>query len=99
MIGTESICAGSRSSLTPSALMIQEIDLTDLTVKIWPGYGRDEEPTEKAILFDKETARRPLPGAPTVDRISSVVLRGVSHEGRLIGRGARDQEQEGNRDT
>ena len=25
---------------------------------------------------------------PTVDRISSAVLRGVSHEGRLIGRGA-----------
>ena len=34
-----------------------------------------------------------------VDRISSVVLRGVSHEGRLIGRGARNQEQEGNKDT
>ena len=30
------------------------------------------------------TARTPLPGAPTVDRILSVVLRGVSHEGRLI---------------
>ena len=71
----------------------------DLTVKIWPGYGRDEEPTEKAILFDKETTRTPLPGAPTVDRISSAVLRGVSHEGRLIGRGARDQEQEDNIDT
>ena len=35
----------------------------------------------------------------TADIISSAVLRGVSHEGRLIGRGARDQEQEGNRDT
>ena len=34
-----------------------------------------------------------------VDRISSAVLRGVSHEGRLIGRGAHNQEQEGNRDT
>jgi len=34
-----------------------------------------------------------------VDRISSAVFRGVSHEGRLIGREARDQEQEGNRDT
>ena len=34
-----------------------------------------------------------------VDRISSAVLRGVSHEGRLIGRGVRNQEQEGNRDT
>ena len=71
----------------------------DPTVKIWPGYGRDEEPAEKAILFNKETARTPLPGAPTVDRISSAVLRGVSHEGRLIGREACDQEQEGNRDT
>ena len=29
-----------------------------------------------------------------VDRISSAVLRGVSHEGRLIDRGARNQEQE-----
>ena len=76
--------------------MIHEIDLT---VKIWLGYGRDKEPTEKAILFDKETARKPLPSAPTVDRISLAVLRGVSHEGRLIGRGVRNQEQEGNRDT
>ena len=71
----------------------------DPTVKIWLGYGRDEEPVEKTILFDKETTRTPLPSAPTIDRISSAVLRGVSHEGRLIGRGARDQEQEGNRDT
>ena len=73
--------------------MIHEIDLT---MKIWPGYGRDEEPAEKAILLDKETART---CAPTVDRISSVVLRGVSHKGRLIGRDACNQEQEGNRDT
>ena len=96
MIGVESIYIGSMSSPTPSALMIHEIDPT---VKIWPGYGRDEEPTEKAIFFDKETARKPLPSAPTVDKISSAVLRGVSHEGRLIGREACDQEQEGNRDT
>ena len=34
-----------------------------------------------------------------VDRISSAVLRGVSHEGRLIGREACDQEQKDNRDT
>ena len=71
MIGAESICTGSRSSPTPSALMIHEIDPT---VKIWSGYGRDEEPTEKAILFDKEIAHKPLPGVPTIDRISSVVL-------------------------
>ena len=85
MIGAESICTGSRSSMTPSALMVHEIDST---VKFWPGYGRDKEPAEKVILFDKETSCKPLPGTPTVDRISSVVLRGVSHEGRLIGRGA-----------
>ena len=63
------------------------------------GLREDEEPAEKDILFDKETALTPLPGAPTVDRISSTVLRGVSHEGRSIDRGARDQDQEGNRDT
>ena len=85
MVGAESICTGSRSSPTPSALMIHEIDPT---VKIWPGYGRDEEPVEKVILFDKETARKPLPGAPIVDRTSSIVLRGVSHKVRLIGREA-----------
>ena len=73
------------SSPTSLALMIHEIDPT---VKIWLGCGRDEEPTEKAILFDKEIARTPLSGAPTIDRISSAVLRGVSHEGRLIGRDA-----------
>ena len=85
VIGAILIYTGSMSSLTPSALMIQEIDLT---VKIWLGYGRDEEPAEKAILFNKEAACKPLLGAPTVDRISSAVLRGVSHEGRLIGREA-----------
>ena len=54
VIGAVLICIGSMSSLTSSALMIHEIDPT---VKIWPGCGRDEEPTEKAILFHKETAR------------------------------------------
>ena len=96
VVSVEWICTGSRSSPTPSTLMTH---VMDPTVKIWPGYGRDEEPAEKAILFDKETTRTPLPGAPTVDRISSAVLRGVSHEGRLIGRETCDQEQEGNRDT
>ena len=56
MIRTEMIYASSRSSPTPSVLMIQEIDPT---MKIWPGYGRDKEPVEKAILFNKETARNP----------------------------------------
>ena len=82
VVGAEPICTGSRSSPTPSALMTH---VMDPTVKIWPGYGRDEEPTKKVILFDKETTRTPLPGTPTIDRISSVVLRGVSHEGRFVG--------------
>ena len=71
MIGAVLICTGSMSSLTPSALMIHEIDPT---VKIWLGYGRDEELAKKAILFDKETTRNPLPSTPTIDRISSVIL-------------------------
>ena len=96
VVGAERICTGLRSSPTPSALMTH---VMDPTVKIWPGCGRDEEPAEKTILFGKETARTPLPGAPTVDRISSVVHRGVSRDGRLIDREACNQEQEGNRDT
>ena len=96
VVGVERICTGSRSSPTPSALMTH---MMDPTVKIWLGCERDEGPAEKSILFDNETARTTLPSAPTVDRISSAVLRGVSHEGRLIDRGACNQEQEGNRDT
>ena len=46
----------------------------DPTMMIWLGYVRDEELVENAILFDKETARNPLPGTPTIDRISSAVL-------------------------
>ena len=90
------ICTNSMSSPTLSVLMIQEINPT---VKIWLGYGRDKEPTKRTILFDMETTRTPLSGAPTVDRISSAILRGVSHEGRLIGRNTCNREQEGNRDT
>jgi hypothetical protein len=95
VIDAELIYTSSRSSLTPSTLMIHEIDPT---VKIWPGCGRDKELAKKAFLFNNETSRRPLPSAATVDKISSVVLRRVSHEGRLIDREACDQEQEGNRD-
>ena len=39
--------------------------------------------------------RTPLPSAPTVDKRCSAVLQGVSHEGRLIGGGARNQEPDG----
>ena len=96
VVGAESIYIGLKISLSPSALMTQEIDLT---VMIWPGFGEDEELEKCTILFIMEIACTPLPGAPTVNIISLVVLRGVSHEGRLIGRGACNQEQEGNRDT
>ena len=71
VVGAERICTSSRSSPTLSAFMTH---VMDPTVKIWLGCGRDEEPTEKALLLDKEIARTPLPGAPTVDKISSVVL-------------------------
>ena len=54
MIGAVSICTGSMSSPTSSALMIQEIDPT---VKISPGYGRDKKPAKRTILFDMETTR------------------------------------------
>ena len=63
VVGVERIYTGSRSSPTPSALMTH---MMDLTVKIWPGCRRDEEPTEKAILFIEETACRPQPGTPTM---------------------------------
>ena len=81
MVGAEWICTGSRSSPNLLALMTH---VMDPTVKIWPGYGRDEEPVEKTILFDKETAHTPLPGAPTVDKRCSAVHRGVSHDGRFV---------------
>ena len=96
VVGAEQIYTGSRSSPTLSALMTH---MMDPTVKIWPGYGRDKEPSKHTILFDMETACTPLPSVPTIDRISSIVLRGVSHEGRLISRDACNREQEGNRDT
>ena len=37
----------------------------------------------------------PLPGAPTVDRISSAVHRGVSRDGRFVDGGAHNQEPDG----
>jgi len=64
VIDAESICTGSISSPTLSALMIHEIDPA---MKIWLGCGGDEEPVEHTILFDIETACTPLPGAPTID--------------------------------
>ena len=96
VVGAVLVCTGSMSSLTPSPLMIHEIDPT---MKVWPGCWRDEEPTKCTILFDMETACTPLPGTPTLYKRCLVVLRGVSHKGRLIDGGACNQEQEGNRDT
>ena len=56
VVGAESICTGSMISLSPSALMTQEIDPT---VKICPDFGEDEEPKKCIILFVMETARTP----------------------------------------
>ena len=39
--------------------------------------------------------RTPLPGAPTVNKRCSTVHRGGTHDGRLFGRGARDQKLDG----
>ena len=58
MIGAALIYTVSMSSLTPLVLMTHEMDPT---MKIWSGCRRDEEPVEKAILFDKEIACTPLP--------------------------------------
>ena len=96
MVGAESICTGSMISPSLSALMTQEINPI---IKIWLGFGEDEDPAKCTILFIMEIACTPLPGVLIVDRISSAVLRGVFHEGRLIDRSVRNQEQEGNRDT
>ena len=70
MVGAESFYTGLKISPSPSAVMTQEIDLT---VKICSGFGEDEELEKCTILFVMETARTPLLGVPTVDRISSVV--------------------------
>jgi len=64
--------------------MIHEIDPT---VKIWLGYGRDKEPTEKAFLFDKETTRNPLP--------SVLILSLSARDGRFASGGASNQEPDG----
>ena len=39
--------------------------------------------------------RTPLPGVPTVDRISSAVHQGASHDGRFVSGDARNQEPDG----
>jgi len=47
------------------------------------------------IWFPRDQRARAPRWAPTVDKRCSTVLRGVSHEGRLIGGGARNQEPDG----
>ena len=55
----------------------------------------DDVDLEVRHLVRHGSARTPLPGAPTVGKRCSAVLRGVSHEGRLISGGARNQEPDG----
>ena len=45
--------------------------------------------------MDQAHTSTPLPGAPTVDKICSAVHRGVSHDGRFVDGGARNQEPDG----
>ena len=48
-----------------------------------------------AIWFARDQRARAPQWTPTVDKRCSAVLRGLSHEGRLIGGGAHDQELDG----
>ena len=48
-----------------------------------------------AIWFIRDQRARPLSGAPTVDRISSAVHRGVSRDSRFVGGSARNQDPDG----
>ena len=66
----------------------------------WPALGHPLlEPCPLMVVGSATSGISSMTLCGNVDRISSAVLRGVSHEGRLIGRGAYNQEQEGNRDT
>ena len=58
------------------------------------GRGVRDDPTP-----GNSNGRIPSTANVSVDRISSAVPRGVSHEGRLIDKEACNQEQEDNRDT
>ena len=48
-----------------------------------------------AIWFARDQRARAPQWAPTVDKRCSAVLRGVSHKGRFVGEGARNQESDG----
>ena len=51
VVGAESICTGSMISPSLSALMTQEINPI---IKIWLGFGEDEDPAKCTILFIME---------------------------------------------
>ena len=50
---------------------------------------------KKPSCSTRKQHAQPLPGAPTVDRISSAVHRGVSRDGRFVSGDARNQEPDG----
>ena len=62
--------------------MIYRVAMKDVDLELCHRFARDQR------------ARAPR-WAPIVDKRCSVVLRGVSHEGKLIGGGARNQEPDG----
>jgi hypothetical protein len=47
----------------------------------------------------KNQHARPLPSAPLSTKYGRQSIEGYTHDDRLIGRGARNQEPDGNRDT
>ena len=56
---------------------------------------RERDVDLEVHLVRHGSAHTPLPGVQTVKKRCSAVVRGVSHEDRLIGGGARDQEPDG----
>jgi len=70
MIGAELSYTAPTITPSPLALMTQEMDPT---MKEWLGLGENEELGRRTIRFAMETTHTPLPGAPIVDGISSIV--------------------------
>jgi hypothetical protein len=59
----------------------------------------DEVELEVRHLARHGSSARPLPGATLLTKCGRQSTEGYIHDGRLIGRGARNQEPDGNRDT
>jgi hypothetical protein len=67
------------------------VQVNALTVKVWPA-SRIMEAGKVTIWLAMESARTPLPGAPLSTRYSRQSTEGGTHDGRLVGGGARDDD-------